>query len=447
MKLFSRLLMASALFMPVHHAASQIPFAVSAVLTNGTTIRSVTTMDVNNDGKPDMICVRATASFVYVWTNNGNGLLVSNTSYATGSHPNQVIAADVNNDGKLDLITANIGNSLTVLTNDANGGFALASTLPLPASTQPLSVAAGDLNGDGRPDLVSANSLLATFTEWTNSGGGIFVSNTSFSVGSPGFTVPQWVATADVNGDGKGDIIGVCNNSDIYYLHIWTNNGAGGFAPAPAPFPVSVSGYLCVVPTDVNGDGKVDLVLIASETSGTGVMVMLNNGAGGFGIAGFYPVGLTPYAVVPADVNGDGSVDFITPNQGNNTLTVLTNDGTGVLGSNTTVNVGSGPESAAAADLNGDGRMDLIAGNWNTGTLTVVTNAGTFLPRLTLKYSGNNVIVSWPAVWANWSLQENTGLAPDGWTGFGGGVGNDGTIKRATNSAPAGNLFFRLSNP
>lgn len=447
MKPFLRLLTALVLFAPAHRVAAQIPFALSATLTNGTTTRSITTMDVNNDGKPDIICVRAAASFVYVWTNNGAGLFVSNASYAVGSHPNQVIAADVNNDGKLDVITANIGNSLSVLTNDGNGGFAPASTLPLPASTQPFSVAAGDLNGDGRPDLISANSLLATVTEWTNSGGGIFVSNLSLSVGSAGFVVPQWVAIADVNGDGKADILCACDNSDIYYLHLWTNNGAGGFAPAPVPFPVSVLGYLCVVPADVNGDGKVDLLLVATETSSSGVMVMLNNGSGGFGISGYYPVGNTPYAVVAADVNGDGWVDAITPNHGDNSLTVLTNNGTGIYGSNTTVHVGSGPEAAAAADVNGDDRTDLICGNWNDSTLSVFTNAAAFLPRLTLKRSGTDVIVSWPAIWTSWSLQQNTGLDPGGWTGFGGPVGNDGTTKTVTNTAPAGNRFFRLSYP
>ena len=202
-----------------------------------------------------------------------------------------------------------------------------------------------------------------------------------------------------------------------------------------------------MVAADVNGDGKTDLILVASKISSTGIMVLLNNGSGGFSASGLYPVGNTPYAVVPADVDGDGSIDLITPNHGDNTLTVLTNNGAGVFGSNTTLNVGSGPESMTAADINGDGRMDLIAGNWNDGTLTVLTNAATFLPRLTLKRAGTNVIVSWPAIWAGWSLQQNTNLSTATWTSFGGTLGNDGTTKTATNTPPLTNRFFRLSNP
>jgi hypothetical protein len=77
----------------------------------------------------------------------------------------------------------------------------------------------------------------------------------------------------------------------------------------------------------------------------------------------------------------------------------------------------------------------------------VFTNASTFLPRLTLNRSGNNVIVSWPSIWANWTLRQNTNLNPGSWTSFGGTIGNDGTTKSATNSAPVDNRFFRLSNP
>jgi hypothetical protein len=268
----------------------------------------------------------------------------------------------------------------------------------------------------------------------------MFVSNASYNVGSPGWDNPRWVITADVNGDSKPDII--CANVGSYvYLTIWTNNGAGGFASAPVPY--LSAGVSCVVAADVNGDGKPDLVL----DNNSQVTVLTNNGSGGFAVSGNYPAGASAYAVVAADVNGDGWVDLISADQGNYTLIVLTNDGSGNFGSNTTLNVGGGPESLTAADVDGDGRVDLISGNWNDGTLTVLTNAATFLPRLTLKRSANNVIVSWPAIWANWTLQQRTNLTLGSWNSFSGTIGNDGTTKSATNSVPVTDRFFRLSNP
>src|SRR6185295_12519348 len=111
--------------------------------------------------------------------------------------------ADVNGDGKPDLITANnSGNSLTVLTNDGNGGFALLATLAAGSGSHPQGVAAADLNGDGKLDLISANSSFASVTIWTNTGS-LFVSNATYTVG----TTPDSVAVADLNGDGRPDII------------------------------------------------------------------------------------------------------------------------------------------------------------------------------------------------------------------------------------------------
>ena len=399
----------------------------------------MTAADVNGDGKLDLICVRANPSLLCVWTNAGGGVFASNAGYVVGSFPYQVIAADVNNDGWLDLITANnSGNSLTVLTNDRQGGFARSATLTEGAGQAPHSVAAADLFGRKQMDLISANSQSASFTIWTNSGSGLFVSNATYTVGTPGWDNPQWITTADVNGDGKPDII--CANTGSYvFLTVWTNNGAGGFASAP--LPLISAGVSCVVAADINGDGWPDLIL------DTGLTVLTNNGSGGFGTAGTYPAGASAYAVVTADVNGDGATDLISVNQGNNTVVILTNSGSGVFGSNATLNVGSGPEALAAADINGDGRVDLVSGDWNDGTLTVLTNAATFLPKLTSKRSGNTAIVSWPAIWANWVLQQNTNLAGGSWKNFSGFIGNDGIIRRATNSPATTNCFYRLSGP
>ena len=61
-----------------HNANGQVPYTLSASLTNGTFVRSVTAADVNHDGKSDLICVRGNPSMLYIWTNSGGGIFVSN---------------------------------------------------------------------------------------------------------------------------------------------------------------------------------------------------------------------------------------------------------------------------------------------------------------------------------------------------------------------------------
>jgi len=134
------------------------------------------------------------------------------------------------------------------------------------------------------------------------------------------------------------------------------------------------------VAADVNGDGKPDL--ICANSQGNTLSVLTNDGSGGFMTSGTYPAGNGPNSVVTADINGDGWLDLICANNGDATLSVLTNNGSGGFGSAGTYAVGSGPASVVAADVNGDGEPDLICANYNNvaggNTLSVLTNATPF---------------------------------------------------------------------
>src|SRR5438046_3203895 len=105
-------------------------------------------------------------------------------------------------------------------------------------------------------------------------------------------------------------------------LSVLTNNGSGGFVLASSPR----TGFnpISVVAADVNGDGKVDLIS-ANYISGT-LSVLTNNGSGAFLLASSPRTGFGPNSVVAADVNGDGWVDLISANDTANTLSVLLNE-------------------------------------------------------------------------------------------------------------------------
>jgi hypothetical protein len=173
-----------------------------------------------------------------VFFNNLNLARAQETNFITvatphvGLWPVAVVAVDVNGDGKMDLISANNGaNSLTVLTNNGNGGWATEASLP--ANYDPISLTAADVNGDLKVDLISASYDSSgggsTLDIFTNTGTGGFAASAVLSVGGP----VNSVTTADVNGDGKIDLI--CQNSSDNSLTILTNNGHGVFTVASTP--------------------------------------------------------------------------------------------------------------------------------------------------------------------------------------------------------------------
>src|SRR5207248_2345115 len=114
-----------------------------------------------------------------------------------------------------------------------------------------------------------------------------------------------------------------------------------------------------VAVADVNGDGRLDLVV--ANSGNANVSVLLGNGDGTFHRAANIVVGGLPSSVAVADVNGDGRRDLVTANYGSsNSVSVLLGNGNGTFQGAVDFGVGFAPRSVAVSDLNGDGRLDLV---------------------------------------------------------------------------------------
>ena len=164
-------------------------------------------------------------------------------AFATGTAPHGVAAGDLNADGKIDLVATNQSSaSVSVLINTTAAG----ATTPTFATQQsftvgvnPTSVAIADLDGDGKPDLIVTNASSSTISilrNTTPAGAAVptFATQQTFATGA----YPYSVAAADFDGDGKLDLV-VANvgNSDV---SVFRNTTAAGATTFTFAYPAAV---------------------------------------------------------------------------------------------------------------------------------------------------------------------------------------------------------------
>ncbi len=330
--------------------------------------------------------------------------------------------ADLTGDGKPDLVVASQNWSAPVMgvsTGDGAVEIFLGNgdgTFQAPVSYDsgggsPSAVAVADVNGDGKPDIVVVNQG----NDGGASGVGVLFGNGDGTFQGVRFTAAfggQGVVAADVNGDGKLDVIvSSCCQGGISggEAEVLLGNGDGTFQPAVF-YSSGAGGEGAIAAADVNGDGKLDLVMTGpcpeagfscagSPYPDDVVGVLLGNGNGTFQPPLVYDSGgYDAAAVAVADVNADGKPDLFVGNcqlKGGYgclvaTVAVFLGNGSGTFQPPVIYPAGNGDSSnvssIAAADVNMDGKVDVVATTWYGSAVGVLlgNGDGTFQPFVSL---------------------------------------------------------------
>ena len=294
--------------------------------------------DINGDGKPDVVLADYTSNSVGVFLNTtppgaATPSFAAQQSFACGKGPTDLALSDVNGDGKPDVVVVDLlDNSVAVLLNMANQGAATV-TFAAPATfltgSRPIKVAVSDLNGDGKPDIAVANSNSTTASLFINTTP-IGASDATFARG-PALNIGRLattIAIADLNGDGKPDIV-VATLDRIAW--VFTNTTAPGAATAAFAAPQSFETSLVRPPVeievgDLNGDGIPDLAF-ADDVNYASVLANTTQTPLGlsFGASQTFDAGNSPASIAIADVNGDGRPDLVLADSGNGDVVVLLN--------------------------------------------------------------------------------------------------------------------------
>ncbi|HXC00962.1 MAG TPA: Ig-like domain repeat protein [Terriglobales bacterium] len=394
-----------------------LPLFLSAATYNpgGTSPNAVAVADVNGDGKPDLIVANCVPNgtgdcrtygdnadgLVAVLLGNGDGTFQPPVTYDSGgADATAVVVADVNGDGKPDLVVANCGPSgsdscantpldgvVTVLLGNGDGTFQPAVTY----SSGGLSadyVAVADVNGDGKLDILVAsyfdtyyNSTSGMVGVLLGNGDGTFQPTVAYHTGGIGATS---VAVSDVNGDHKPDLLVAnmsCqpNQGNSGCAAVMLGNGDGTFQ-APVIYNPGPGETTALAVADVNGDGKPDLLVtnwcvFCLNTVG----VLFGNGDGTFQPAVTYPTGgYGAWSITVADVNRDGNPDLLVANNCSKkddlctnpegAIGVLLNNGDGTFQPAVAYHTGGDVAiQLTTADVNGDGKLDVLVVNQAEG--------------------------------------------------------------------------------
>ncbi len=314
----------------------------------------------NSEGGPGIVTV--------LLQGQGGGLTV--TQIQTGVGPRRLSAGDLDGDGRADLVVADQSAIVMYTFDPMSNSFMTGASfdIPNPATTQ---VAIADVTGDGRGELLAVPTDGNLFVFGPD--GGSAVLEVALRGGG------RNLATGDLDGDGAADIL-VSTTRGLTAVYIGSDPSTG-LRARTAELRVQATAIGFVATGDTDNDGRLDAAAIVSGLpSGTslfaGAILAAVEPAGRFTIGDVQPTGLQPTALALGDITNDERVDVAVANGMDTGATLYVQDPSGRLTphpqdpSVTSVSPLVLPFqiSVAIRDLDEDGDGDLLLGSTQSGT-------------------------------------------------------------------------------
>ena len=364
---------------------SSVMFPNQAILGTQSFATTVVAADIDNDGFKDVIAAAQNDSVSPVawYRNNGNGTFAAKqvvTTLASGAF--FVRAADLDGDGLVDIISTSVNDrKVAWYKNIVIPGTGLHTFGPQQVLTAtyryPRTVEIADLDNDGIPDILTISFVDSNVSWMHNNGNGTFGPLQIITTQSAN---PLSAIAADLDGDGARDIVvGSLNDHTVAW---YKGNGNGTFG-AKQILVNTVNAPGAVAAADMDGDGRLDVTAALAQDNK--IIWFRNTGTTGSATFSSPQTIATqlagPYAALPSDLNGDGKLDIVSASYNDYKVAWYRNLGGGNFGDSTQNQIiisanAAGAGSVASADFDHDGAIDVTSASLEDGNIAAYMNRG-----------------------------------------------------------------------